>query len=50
MHPTVNDNTISGGDRPLPLDSTFNVLASLGVTPYFVYSWLQLGGSLVTQN
>ena len=42
MHSTWNYGASSGGGRPLPDESTTDVLVSLGITLNFIDSWLQL--------
>ena len=42
MHPNGNDDASSGGVISLLPDSTEYVLVSLGLTPNFIESWLQL--------
>ena len=40
ISPTINDDSSSGGGRPLLYESTIDVLVSLGLTLKFFYSWV----------
>ena len=41
MHSTGNDDTCSGGGRPLKNESRIDALVSLWITLNLIYSWLQ---------